>query len=314
METTNYVEFKKERDLGAIINDTFKFIRENWKAYFLTTFKIIYPALLFFMISLIIYLYYVGNMFSSIGSINYSEGYTTPDFVIMFIAIFFMMISLMVLYALIQASTLSYLKSYINNHGTPKYEDIRLGVKSQFWRFIGLFFIIILVFFVAGFLAILPGATMNSIGLILFSYLLLFLLFVYLWPYINIIPAVISFKDFNVSKAIDYGFKLVKGQWFPTFGVLFVVGLILSFLGFVFYIPVLIYQMIRMMVVFSENDINAMILIYRDPIYIFLTMLSYAGQLMIFSITVIASAFIFYDLNEQKNLTGTLEKIDSIGQ
>ena len=36
MENNSFIEFKKERDLGAIITDTFKFIRENWKEYFLT--------------------------------------------------------------------------------------------------------------------------------------------------------------------------------------------------------------------------------------------------------------------------------------
>ncbi len=39
-----------------------------------------------------------------------------------------------------------------------------------------------------------------------------------------------------------------------------------------------------------------------------------SAQHLLSVITVIALAFIYFDLNEEKNLTGTFEKIDSIGQ
>ncbi len=42
MNTPNdYVEFKKERDLGATITDAFRFIRLEWKPFFTTILKVI---------------------------------------------------------------------------------------------------------------------------------------------------------------------------------------------------------------------------------------------------------------------------------
>ncbi|MCB0474677.1 MAG: hypothetical protein KDC69_03325, partial [Flavobacteriaceae bacterium] len=117
METTNYIEFKKERDLGAIISDTFKFIRHNWKTYFLTLIKISYPALLFFLASLILYLYFIGDIYSGIGNIEDNSEYFGSNLIVLIIAVIFMLISLVVLYALIQGSTLNYMKSYVNNFG-----------------------------------------------------------------------------------------------------------------------------------------------------------------------------------------------------
>jgi len=64
MKINNYIEFKKERDLGAIITDTFKFIRENWKEYFLTVLKIVGPVLLLTLVVLVFYMLTMSDIFS----------------------------------------------------------------------------------------------------------------------------------------------------------------------------------------------------------------------------------------------------------
>ena len=40
------IQFKKQRDLGAILGDTFSFLRNEWKQLFTLIFKIAGPALI----------------------------------------------------------------------------------------------------------------------------------------------------------------------------------------------------------------------------------------------------------------------------
>ena len=54
--------------------------------------------------------------------------------------------------------------------------------------------------------------------------------------------------------------------------------------------------------------------IFSDPIYLILTVFSYIGQFLLSTISIITSVFIYFDLNEQKNLTGITERIDSLGK
>ena len=80
MENHSYIEFKEERDLGSILSDTFKFLRENWKSYFLTVLKICGPALLVFMTAFGFYMYSFSGLFTGIGEPGWEQD--GPDVVL----------------------------------------------------------------------------------------------------------------------------------------------------------------------------------------------------------------------------------------
>ncbi|MFT5738606.1 MAG: hypothetical protein ACI9SG_002963, partial [Maribacter sp.] len=42
---SNYIEFKKQRELGEILSDTFAFFRNEFKLFFTIFFKIVGPFL-----------------------------------------------------------------------------------------------------------------------------------------------------------------------------------------------------------------------------------------------------------------------------
>ena len=60
----NIVEFKKKRDLGTIITDSFGFIRNNWKGYFGTIIKIAGIPLVILIIAMG---FYMSSIFGLIG-------------------------------------------------------------------------------------------------------------------------------------------------------------------------------------------------------------------------------------------------------
>ncbi len=285
METTNYVEFKKTRDLGAIITDTFKFIRENWKGYFGTVVKVAGPVFIIFIISMGFYMKSLGGMFNNTD---------TPDFGFEMVGyVFLAMISGLVFYVLMQMASLYYIESYINNNGVVDRNEIISNVKQNFWRFLGYGFLMMIMVIIGGMLCLAPG--------------------IYLWIVLSLGTSILVFEGKSVGDTISHCFTLIKAHWWETFGVLLVVTILVSILSMIFSIPALIYQMVTMMSQIGKDDPTAVLELFSDPIYLVLTVFSYVGKFLLSSITLIASVFIYYDLNEQKNLTGTIEKIDRLG-
>jgi len=291
METTNFIEFKKTRDLGTIISDAFKFIRENWKGYFGTVVKIAGPAFIIFIIAMALYMRSIGGMISGLPVDSPSA---TPNFGVEMVAyIFLAMIAGLVFYVLMQMASLYYIKSYINHNGTVDKSEVIENVKQNFWKFLGYGFLMIIIITIGIMFCILPGIW---VGVVL-----------------SLGTSILVFENKSVGDTISYCFTLIKDHWWETFGVVLVVGLLVGILGQIFGVPAMIYQLVKMGTMISKNDPTAMMSLFSDPIYLVLMVISYAGQFLLSSITLITSVFIYYDLNEQKNLTGTIEKIDSLG-
>ncbi len=296
MEHNSFIEFKKERDLGAIINDTFKFIRENWKAYFGAIIKIAGPTILGGAILMVLSLSYftgvIGDMQGLAGSDDPNSVFGLMGSVFGWMGLLFLII--IVVYVVVSLTSLYYIKSYINTNGNVDIVDVRNNTFKNIWKFIGLGILIIIMVFFGAIMCYVPG--------------------IYLWVVLSLATSIMVFENKNIGDTISHCFTLIKGEWWNTFGVVLLVGLLVGMLGYVFSIPALIYQIIKMGTMIGENDPTDTFNLLRDPVYVALNVLSYVGRFVLSSITLIASVFIYYDLNEQKNLTGTIEKIDSLGQ
>ena len=64
-----------------------------------------------------------------------------------------------------------------------------------------------------------------------------------------------------------------------------------------------IYQMIHTGIGLGNEDPDQIVGIYKDPIYLILYVISVVGNLMFYSITLITNVFLYFYINEQKNLT-----------
>lgn len=292
-QQNDFVEFQKERDLGATITDAFKFIRLEWKPFFATIFKASIIPLIILIGAIIMYLY---SIYDAVNSIDY---YSDTDVFDNFGSVFFYIgiasIAGLVVYVLAHLSGLHYIKEYVKNKGSVEYTDVMSGVKKDFWGFTGL--------------SILIGITL------VVSFFLCFLPIIYTWPIMTLLPMIYVFGKKGVFDSYGDSFSFVSGKhWADTFGIMFVVSLIVSVLGSVFSIPSMIYQFIQMGTILESTDPTESFNMFRDPIYILLIVISYIGQYFMYAITLITNVFIYYDINEQKNASGTLEKIDSIGQ
>jgi predicted RND superfamily exporter protein len=124
---------------------------------------------------------------------------------------------------------------------------------------------------------------------------------------LSLAAPILVFNNLDVGDTISYSFKFVSGHWWETFGVMLVVGIITTIIGYIFAIPGLIYFFIKMGTVILANAPAAVADAFKDPIYLVLNGISYIGQFILYAVTLIANVFIYFDIAAQKYGPGTHE-------
>ncbi len=282
-----FIEFKKQRELGEILSDTFAFLRAEFKPFFTTFFKIIGPYLLVMLICYGLYMYQFGDFFSF--SMQGSSDATNA--ILLFVVGAAFVLSLIATYVMSQATTLFYIQSYSDHQGQTNFDEIKKNVYGSFWQFIGLGILVGICVGVGFMFCIIPG--------------------VYLYVPLVLTFSIMVFSRKSVSDAFSYSFTLVKDNWWATFAALFVVGIIVTVASYAFAIPSTIYTYAKMGIFSGEVDAENFGV--GDPISIFLRSLSTLAQFLLNIISVVASVLIYFDLNEKKNFTGTYERIKNLG-
>ncbi len=280
----NYIQFKQKRELGEIINATFKFIRENYKTLFKYLVSLVGPSFILLVAALSYYTYSVPA--SILQSMDFSSG----DFIIAFSVL---ALTLLIYYSYLYATIYHYIKSYMKHDGETDETEIRSGVKNDFGRLLILFLVSAIIMFAGFILFVIPG--------------------IYLFVPLSIVSAIMIFKQTNLTDTISYAFTLIKDNWWMTFITIIVTGLLVYVIGLVFQIPLIVYTLVKMMTMVQEGSAAEMAS-YSDWVLIVLQVLASLIQYILYSISVIVIAFIYFSLNEEKNLTGTFEQIDNLGK
>jgi len=289
---SEYIEFKKQRELGEILSDTFAFLRTQFKPFFGTYLKIVGPYLLVMMITLGLYMYFVGNSFNNI--IYNTSANEAASFATMFVIGILYIVAFVLVYVMSQSTVLHYIKSYANGKGKIDEQEIKSEVYKRFGSFLGLGFLAGISIFAGLMFCFIPG--------------------IYLYVPLALSFSILVFDNKGATDAYGYSFTLVKDEWWITFATLFVVGIIVAVASYAFAIPTVIYQYAKMGILSGEMDAESMMDVFKDPIYLLLNMIGTLAQFFLNLIAVIAGVFIYFNLNEKKNFTGTYERIKSLGE
>ena len=281
------IQFKKQRELGSILGDTFSFLRNEWKQLFSLILKIAGPALLVVVAA---YVFYMSTTLGSFADITNPNGFDNFTFNAV-LALLLLLCSVIVFYSLLYGTILNYIKSYIKNAGQVDAEEVKIGVRSKFWSLIGLSFLVALITGAGLIFCVIPG--------------------IYLGTVLITTYAIHVFEDRDVTDSISYSFELIKGEWWMTFATLLVMVVLYYFILMIFNVPQYIYMFIKMFTVAEQASPDPMAMF--DWIYIALNTIAIVAQYILHTIIVICGVFIYFNLNEKKNFTGTLETIDAIG-
>lgn len=284
----NYIEFKKKRELGDILTDTFAFIRQNGKHLLSILLK---TSAIPFVLLLLASAYYTHTSANVFDPISLSQG-EFSNFGMLLIAFIAMFATLLIFYGALFGTVLHYIKDYIENKGVVNSESVVHGVKNDFGKIIGLGTLSGLIIFFGTLLCFIPG--------------------IYLYVPMSLVFSILIFRNTSATDAITDSFHLIKNEWWITFATLFIIGIIIGIISMVFSLPAVLYSYTKLLTSASQGsmaDPTAMI----DWVFIILNTISSAAQYILYIITAISTAFIYFNLNEIKHATGTLEQIDSLG-
>ena len=280
----NYINFKRQRELGETLTDTFKFLRQEYKGLFQALLR---NAAIPFIILIAAAGYYAtisadSSLFD--GGIFSMANLVLPAIILLLAVLFY--------YAVMYGTVLHYIRLYIENRGVVDQDILKNEVRSQLGSLIGVTFLIALIVFFGLMLCILPG--------------------IYLAIPLSLGWALLVFKNKPIGDVISDSFKLVKGEWWMTFATMFVLGLLLYVANIVFSLPVIIYTLVKAFTSGAEISQGNMSGLF-DWVYLTLNVIASVAQYILAVIFPIAIAFIYYNLNEKTNQTGAFETIDSIG-
>ncbi len=281
-------QFRKQRDLGAVLSDVFTFIRGNWKSLFGLILKITGIPLL---ILLATYIYYMSSVATNMGIMVMFEVNKSLDNNAV-VALLLLLFAAMVYYSLLNGVILHYIKSYIKNDGIVEEQDVKDAVRNDFWRLMGTSFLVALIVMAGMMLCFFPG--------------------IYFGVILSLAYAVIIFEEKAVGDSLSYCFSLIKNEWWMTFLTLFVVYLLYSMILTIFQVPQYIYLFTR--AITMNEEISADPSSMFDWVLITLGGISMLAQYLLYTIIILATALIYFNLNEKKYFTGTFQTIDSLGK
>ncbi len=284
----NYVNFKKQRELGSILTDTFKFVRLEGKSLLGLILKIAGPALL---IVLLAYIYYMQVTMGSFDLL--AVGASTEIFGLdIVLAFFLMLISGVAFYALMYGTVLQYIKSYIKNDGKAIKEEVTAGVRQSFWSLLLISFLVGLISGVGFIFCVIPG--------------------IYFGTVLATTYAIHVFENRDTTDSISYSFQLIKGEWWITFATYLVIFILYYIITIIFSLPSIIYSFINIFTVSQEATANPADMF--DWIYVALNVLGMIGQYLLYALIIISTALVYFNLNERKNFTGAMETIETLGK
>lgn len=282
--TDNYINFRRQRELGDIITDTFKFIRENYKLLFKLIFQIAGPVFAVLVLCMGYY-YYIAGSESFFNNFDGNVG-------LFLIALVLLLLSFTAFFVLLQGTVLHFIKSYVDNAGKVNPLQVKTGVKSDFGRILGVTVMAWILIFFGLVLCLLPG--------------------IYLWVPLTFAVPLVVFGRRGSFDSIGDAFELIRDNWWMTFISLFVMGILMYLVALIFQMPMIIYMFIKAFTMASEGSAADPTELF-DWVYIVLSVISSLAQYLLYTILMIAIAFIYYSLDEKKNSTGSMETISNLG-
>jgi len=274
------IKLLQERDFSQKINVTFEFVIQNLKPLFTSLLYIAGPPAL---VAGVFSGVYQSNIFSNLGGGLVALRALTNVFTV-FLYILFLLLSSMIA----SLTVYSYILLYEDQNGplpaiTPT--QVWERVKGNLLKYIG---------FTAGILAIL-----------LVSVVFFIVPAIYLGVVFSLIYIVAMREDLGLSDAIRRCFYLITDKWWSTFGLIFIVSIIQSIIGYVFQIPTLLFALLKGLKILDG---------YTMVIGVITGVIGTVGQISTSCFFLnTAIVFQYYNLVERREGAGILGAIEAIG-
>jgi hypothetical protein len=275
------LEFKKIRAFGEIINDTFLFIRQNFRPL-LKVF--VYLCGFFILAGMFAGIMYQLGVKTTLNNPGGSSSFSKLNQVFTF-NYFLVIVFSICSYVAIMVTTLSFIALYMEKGKVaPTPEEVWAYFKYYYFR-VFLSSIFTLLFISLGFVfCLIPG--------------------IYLFPAMSLFFPIMILENTDFGYAFSRSFKLLRNQWWTTAGAIFVIWVI-AYAGLSFAsVPAMILTMVGTFLPGLENWSQIMIIIG--------TIIQYLSQVFLM-IPVIGIALCYFNLTEVQESPGLMDRINQFG-
>lgn len=296
------IEFQKYRDFGQVINGTFEFIRHNFLPLLKSIIFIVGP---FILLSGIFSGLYQEDIFSFNSTTTSLSNFGIVSLLYL-IALFLSMITMV---SVVYSYVLIYLER--TDESPIQIDEVWLGVKSNILKVVGITILIGIIIGVIGITFFLPlffifNVQSNPLAMIPIIFLVMIPI-IYFSNKLTLTYFVSLYENIGAVDSMKRSIFLIKNKWWFTFGLVIVLSFIQGFMGFLFQIP----QYIAMITVMF-NSMDGTGVDGVTEIIIIITSIIAAFNFVFYAISLIAIAFHYFSLVEQKEAKGLIEKIESI--
>ncbi|MCL2596204.1 MAG: hypothetical protein FWD66_00775 [Paludibacter sp.] len=308
------IELYKMRTFTEMLSDTFLFVRQNFKPFFKGLFFITSPALL---LTVIAGFFFWNGYRSMFHNLEYGQvGTALP--MEMFIWMLPMMLSVLVVSTLIMDVTFSYIKLYRQDKDSAiPVSMLWQECKKHFWKLIGAQFTIVMIVVVLMFLFVLLGRLMTGGNVFIMVMFLLFLLFLlsilgmFFGVKLIFYPFFIVVGDSDIIDSFSGSYNFTRGIFWKTFGFLLILGMIVGFASYIFYIPGYIMVVVSAIMGISQHtDNNSFFSLLSSAIM----SIGMACAYLLYSVVFIGeSIFYFSEIEKEQGIVANRE-IDEIGR
>lgn len=282
------IKLKEQRDFGGVLNASFTFIAQEFKAFF--------KSLLFFAGPfLLLGALLIGMAQFNMMSVSFAKEYdTTSRTILTFVYYGIGGISMFIGFVVLLSTIGSYMKIY-ETHGKNNFEisDIWQETKSKI--------------FIVGLAYVLMSVAYAIIAVFAIIFLEIPLIYVVIST-IFITPILINEK-IGIFQTVRRSFYLIKDRWFMTFGLIALTGLISYFISMALYVPLAILTAITASYT-SMGDAN----IVMTLITVIYTGIVSVLYYFIYSLIFVIINIQYFNMVEQKDfpsLRGEVEKINA---
>jgi hypothetical protein len=279
MYQTDKIEFQAERDFGSRLNASFDFIRRNFMPLLTSMLVILVPLLaLGGGLGLLLYRYLQNSIVSS--------GADSVGIVLIGFSIF--IFYFLILSFLPAGIIYSYIKLYQERPESVFTVEQVLGELKKHWlRLLGAMILTYIILIPAFLLFIIPG--------------------IYLAIPMALIPYIIVSEDLSFFDAMSRAFKMVRDNWWETFGIMVIATIISTLFSYAFQLPITILIGSSSFILDLDNFTSLGFLgILAAVIYM-------VGSFIIQAIPLTVYAFHYHHLVEIKEGRGMMGRIANLG-
>ncbi len=296
MQNTTPVQLRQVRDLGQIVSTTFTFLKQNWRPLFRAIAYLCMPFAVvggFLAGGSMVGFQQMGMRaeqapFEAMNLFQTSLLGVIPGYILLFVG-----------YMLLIALVHEFLRTYhLGLHQTMTSGELIKAAVGQIGPYMGASLLTWLLCFV--------------------GMLLLFFPFFYAWTVLSLALAAHAMERTGGAEALTRSYKLVKGDFWPTLGLLFVIGIIQYLLMYVVQLPVMI---VSVTVGFNTG----LEMIQNDGLYTgmpgwfglfmsFATAVQWCTMMLVYTVVATCMTLKYFSRVEEKEGSGLKEKIAGFEQ